>query len=313
MRRFRTDSRYNGASNIKMWRSEAPLTEGKIRFRGTGAITAVAVVILGGALWRIPTNKTQALATSAPPMAAPAAAPLPSPKAAAPAPSIEPIPIEQASTKPASAKKTAAKPVEASAPNKNLGSKSAPVAMEVFSDYMCPACRSLFEQTLRPLINDYVASGKVYLVHHDFPLAIPAHVYSYQAARWATAAAEIGKFEEVDGALFDNQAVWSADGNIEKVIQTTLNKNDFDRVKKLMAGCGYEVPPLFKLQASGEAAAGQSCSLDAYIEADKVLGNKVPVTQTPTYVITNKGNRLAPGAGYVSWPILKQFFDSLGN
>jgi len=194
---------------------------------------------------------------------------------------------------------------------KTLGSKNAPVVMEVFTDYMCPACKNLFEQTLRPMINDYVASGKVLLIHHDFPLNIPQHVYSYEAARWATAAAEIGKFEEVDGALYDNQAVWSADGNIEKIISGVLNQSDFARVKKLMAGCSYDVPPLFKLTASGEAAAGQSCSLDTFIEADKALGNKVPVTQTPTYVITNKGNRLAPGAGYVSWPILKQFFDSL--
>lgn len=289
---------------------EAPLTEGKIGIRGTGAIAAVAVVILGGALWHNPEAKSQPSETSAP--ATVAAAPsLPAVEAA---PSVRPLPEPQATTKPASAKKAPAKSADAATPpNKNLGSKSAPIVMEVFSDYMCPACRSLFEQTLRPMINDYVASGKVYLVHHDFPLAIPAHIYSYQAARWTTAAAEIGKFEEVDGALFDNQAVWSADGNIEKVIQTVLSKNDFDRAKKLMAGCGYEVPPLFKLQASGEAAAGQSCSLDSYIEADKVLGNKVPVTQTPTYVIVNKGNRLAPGAGYVSWPILKQFFDSLGN
>lgn len=290
------------------------MTDGKFGFRGSAVITAVAAVILGGALWRTPIMKTASVETHASAPVA-AAAPTPTPVAAASAPSAEPQPEPQAATKTASAKKTTAKPTaEApSAPNKNLGSKSAPIVMEVYSDYMCPACRNLYEQTLRSMINDYVASGKVYLVHRDFPLAIPAHVYSYQAARWATAAADIGKFEEVDGALFDNQAVWSADGNIEKVVQTVLNKNDFDRVKKLMAGCGYEAPPLFKLQASGEAAGGQSCSLDTFIEADKALGNKVPVTQTPTYVIINKGNRLAPGAGYVSWPILKQFFDSLGN
>ncbi|MGC1580735.1 MAG: thioredoxin domain-containing protein, partial [Candidatus Acidiferrales bacterium] len=65
---------------------------------------------------------------------------------------------------------------------KAIGSKTAPVTMEVFSDYQCPSCGTLYEQTLKPLISEYVASGKVYLVHHDFPL--PMHKYGYEAARW---------------------------------------------------------------------------------------------------------------------------------
>src|SRR5215472_19319569 len=47
-------------------------------------------------------------------------------------------------------------------PMKAYGSKGAPITIEVFSDYECPMYRNLFEQTLRPMIADYVASGKVY-------------------------------------------------------------------------------------------------------------------------------------------------------
>ncbi len=57
--------------------------------------------------------------------------------------------------------------------------------------------------------------------------------------------------------------------------------------------------------------AGQGCAVDTFIEQDKELGKRVPVSQTPTYVFTNRGQRLAPGAGRVAWPLLKQFFDSL--
>src|ERR1700719_218535 len=70
---------------------------------------------------------------------------------------------------------------------KAYGSKNAPITMEVFSDYQCPSCRALFEETLKPLIADYVALGKVYLVHRDFPL--PMHSHSWVAARYANAAA----------------------------------------------------------------------------------------------------------------------------
>ena len=90
---------------------------------------------------------------------------------------------------------------------KSLGNPNAPIKMIVYDDYECPVCGELYEQTLRPLIDDYVASGKVYLIHRDFPLSM--HLYSRQAARWVNAAARIGKFEAVERAIFDNQMAWS--------------------------------------------------------------------------------------------------------
>src|SRR5712664_585104 len=64
---------------------------------------------------------------------------------------------------------------------KSLGSKSAPITIEVFEDFQCPACRNFFETTVKQLIDDYVVPGKVYLIHRDFPLEM--HPYSRQAAR----------------------------------------------------------------------------------------------------------------------------------
>lgn len=142
------------------------------------------------------------------------------------------------STKPAVKKTAATSDAAASAaPVKTFGNKNAPITMEVFSDYQCPSCGSFFEQTLRPLLgpDGYVAAGKVYLVHRDFPL--PMHAYSHQAARWANAAAKIGKFQDVDAVLFDNQAAWGTDGNIEKYVAQALSPTDFKRVQKLMTGC----------------------------------------------------------------------------
>ena len=197
----------------------------------------------------------------------------------------------------------------AAAPVKSYGSSRAPITMEVFSDYECPSCRNLFEQTLRPLINDYVASGKVYLIHRDFPL--PMHKYGYEAARWANAAARAGEFSSVEAALYDNQAAWSADGNIAKYVAAAVPAADFKRIEKIMeGGCGYE-PAGVKPAALAVAPVAQSCALDPYIEADRALGMRIPVQSTPTYVITYKGQHLPPASGVVSWPILKQFFDSL--
>ena len=102
-------------------------------------------------------------------------------------------------------------------PHKAFGSKNAPVAMEVFSDYQCPACKTLFNATNRRLMDDYVSVGKVYLIHRDFPL--PMHAYSRIAARYARAAAQLGKVETVELALFQNQEKWEQTGDVDGTVR----------------------------------------------------------------------------------------------
>jgi protein-disulfide isomerase len=194
----------------------------------------------------------------------------------------------------------------ASAPVKVYGSKNAPITMEIFTDYQCPTCGNLFEQTLRPMINDYVASGKVYVIHHDFPLQM--HAYSGQAARWANAAAEVGQFDAVEAALYDNQAAWTASGDLQKYVSGAMSNADFKRVQKAMEGCE---PPGPTAKPGGIAPSPHPCSLDAFIVQDITAGNLIPVTGTPMYIIYHKGQKLPAMSGFVSWPILKQFFDSL--
>src|SRR3712207_1847048 len=86
---------------------------------------------------------------------------------------------------------------------KAFGDAQAPITIEVFSDYQCPSCKNLHETTLRMVKANYVKSGKVYLVHRDFPL--PNHAHARTAATWAGAAARVGKFEQVADALYRTQ------------------------------------------------------------------------------------------------------------
>jgi len=184
------------------------------------------------------------------------------------------------------------------APVKAYGSKNAPITLEVFGDYECPSCGAFYETTLRQLINTDVAAGKVYIVHRDFPLTM--HKYGYEAARWANAAAAIGKFPEAEAALYDNQNYWAESGNIEKYMSAALSPLDLKRVEKSMAGCEMNV-----------AAGSHSCPFDAYIEQDRALGNQIPVQATPTFLIYYKGQKFPAGQGVVSYTVLKQFFDQL--
>jgi protein-disulfide isomerase len=173
-------------------------------------------------------------------------------------------------------------------PGKASGSPGAPITIEVFSDFQCPSCKALYEETLQPLMNDYVATGKVYLVHRDFPLQM--HSHSKEAAIWAGAAARVNpsKYEQVCSALFRQQVSWANDGKIENVMATVLNADEMKKARALLAD----------KRVSGE------------MEQDMALGNQRKVTQTPTMFVNNKG-RTYPVTGSVSYQILRKFLDDL--
>jgi protein-disulfide isomerase len=171
-------------------------------------------------------------------------------------------------------------------PHKAFGSKSAPVTMEVFSDYQCPACKTLFTTTNRRLMDDYVSNGKVYLIHRDFPL--PMHAHSRVAARYARAAAQIGKVEPAEQALFQNQEKWEQSGDVDGTVAAVLSAAEMAKVRALVKGG----------------------TLDPMIDKDYALGQTYNVNQTPTTVFHCKGQTY-PFSGVMTYDILKQFLDQL--
>lgn len=215
----------------------------------------------------------------------------------------------QAQKKPTVHRAAVAPAAKIAPPDKTYGSKTAPITVVAFTDYQCPGCRALFEQALRPMIEDYVASNKVYLVHHDFPLAM--HQYSGQAARWANASASIGQFASAESALFDNQPSWSTDGDISKYIAKAMSPADFARVQAIMKSCTTPAPQATTPDADPLAKSGHLCPVDQYIAPDIKMGYGIPVNYTPTYIIYYKGKKISASYDIVSWPVLKQFLDSL--
>jgi protein-disulfide isomerase len=163
------------------------------------------------------------------------------------------------------------------------------VRIEVFSDYQCPQCRSFYLNTLRPVIDNYVSTGKVYLIHHDFPLSM--HAYSRDAARWATAAAVVGDFETVDQALYANQDKWEANGQIEPVVAAVLSPAEMKKVKSLFTQDAPE--------------------LDAVVETDYNLGRAKNIDSTPSIFVTAHGETHELPPGGVSYPLMKQYLDYL--
>jgi len=170
--------------------------------------------------------------------------------------------------------------------HKTRGSKSAPIIMETFSDFQCPACKQLYLGTSRQLNDNYVATGKVFAIHRDFPL--PGHAYSRIAARYGRAASQLGRLEQVEQVLFENQEKWEQTGDVDGTVASVLSPADMTKIRALI----------------------KNPAMDAAIEKDLALGRTYAVNQTPTTVIHYKGQTY-PVVGIVSYEVLHQFLDQL--
>jgi protein-disulfide isomerase len=169
---------------------------------------------------------------------------------------------------------------------KSFGVKTAPIRIDEYSDFECPHCQEQYLNTLRPLIDDYVSSGKVYLVHHDFPL--PMHPYAKIASYYADAAAAIGRFPQVEQALFVHQAQWAATGKIAPIVAAALSPAHAREVEAL----------------------AHTPEVQAAVQRDIQKGQALGIDQTPTMYITHKGKR-TPISGAVSYPVLRQYLNAL--
>ena len=172
-------------------------------------------------------------------------------------------------------------------PGKALGSPTAPITIEVFSDFTCPHCRHFHEEELPALMRDYVVKGKVYVVNRDFPLTGPGHQFSRPAAIYATAAARIGKYAPVADALFTNQGTWALNGQVWECVASVLSPADRTKVQALAKDPGVV----------------------AEVERELQEGLSTGVNSTPTLVV-NRGGKRYPMPSTVDYSLLRQFLDA---
>jgi protein-disulfide isomerase len=172
---------------------------------------------------------------------------------------------------------------------KSMGSRQAPITIEVFSDYQCPQCRIFYQDTARQLMDSYIPAGKVYYIHRDFPLSM--HSHSREAARWASAAAIAGVFPAAEQTLYAKQDEWGATGKIEDVLANALAPADMKKVRTI--------------------AATQGTQIDAAIAKDMALGDTRGVNGTPSIYVIHGGQTTPLPPGGVNYSLLKQYIDYL--
>jgi protein-disulfide isomerase len=191
---------------------------------------------------------------------------------------------------PATAPQKAALPKAAAAPAnsfsfKESGSPGAPIGIELYTDYECPACREFYLSTLPMLTNDFIKTGKARLLHRDYPL--PQHQFTKLATKYANAAGLIGKYDVVAHQIFQSQPEWDQNGNIDVQVAKVLSPAEMEKVRNLVKN---------------------DANLDDTVTKDQAMGTQDRLQQTPTIVIVYKGKRETIG-GAVSYPILKSYLE----
>jgi len=165
---------------------------------------------------------------------------------------------------------------------KESGSQTAPVTCELYTDYECPHCAAFYLETLPQFATRYVETGRVRLIHRDFPLA--HHKYARRAALYADAAGEAGYYDAVARKLFRTQLVWSTDGDIDAQVAKVVPPAAMEKVRELVR---YD-------------------SVSASVEADEAAAREKHVARTPTLLCN--GQTIGPD---LSFPQIEAQLDPL--
>lgn len=157
-------------------------------------------------------------------------------------------------------------PPGANPPNQ-AGSPTASVTIEEFADFQCGSCAAA-----HPTMNEIKSlyGSRIHFIFRNFPLAIPAHDKSYDAAVAAEAAGMQGanKFWEMQNLLFNNQKTWTADATFKQIWKSYAQKIGLDVAKweNDMAGLGAK----------------------SRVDADMARGKAIGVNSTPTLYINGQ-------------------------
>lgn len=207
---------------------------------------------------------------------------------------IKPAPQSEPQPSPTVSRHTAAPPATVPTPKaapandfKVSGAPDAPLTCEIYTDYECPACAAAFRDVVPMLQAEYVATGKVRLVHRDFPL--PMHAYSRLAARYANAAGRVGEYEVAVAQLFRTQSAWRQTGDIDAELAQVLPPVEMQKIRQLVNG---------------------DATLDDSVAADVAMGHEDQITSTPTLIVVKNGKRekISP---LPSYELLKTYLDGL--
>lgn len=146
-----------------------------------------------------------------------------------------------------------------------LGSDDAEVIMLEWSSYHCPFCGRHHTQTQPSILENYIETGQVQLIYHDFDFQPKSKI----AATAARCAGEQTDYFDYQKLLYDNQAAWSS-----------LSESD---TRDAYIGYADELG----IDTDEFATCYDSDRYADEIAAESALGRSVGVSGTPSFLIGN--------------------------
>jgi protein-disulfide isomerase len=146
-----------------------------------------------------------------------------------------------------------------------LGVADAPVIVEVWSDFQCPACGRFAIEIKPSVIDDYVRDGRVRFVYRDFAFLGNESVDASIAARCGE---QQGRFWQVHDFLFANQA--------------GENRGAFApaRLEQIAQAAGLDLDAYRTCRADAAARTA--------VSADTAQGRAAGVNATPTLAVNGQ-------------------------
>ncbi len=175
-----------------------------------------------------------------------------------------------AANKPKTASIPPGAPPGANPPNQ-AGSQTASVTLEEFADFQCGSCA-----LTHPIINEIKSTygSRIHFIFRNYPLAIPAHDKSYEAAVAAEAAGLQGKFWDLQNLLFNNQQAWTAAPTYKTIWKDYAAKIGLDIGKWENDMAGIQAKSRVDADMARGKAIGVSSTPSLYIN-----GNAVPFAE----------------------------------
>jgi protein-disulfide isomerase len=166
-----------------------------------------------------------------------------------------------------------------------LGDPNAPVVIEAYEDFQCPACRTYSTDIEPRVVETYVGPGKAYYIYRHYPFLDNNVVTkeSDQSANASMCAGDQGRFWDYHDMLFAN---WNGE-----------NQNAFGN-KRLVA---FADALGLDMQAFNQCF--EENRFAAEIKADEDLAKSFQITGTPTVLVN--GKTVAPG-GFPTFELISQ-------
>lgn len=167
---------------------------------------------------------------------------------------------------------------------RNFGPADAPIVIEEFTDFACPACKHAYSG-LEEIMKTY--PDKVRVIFKHYPLT-NIHPWSVEAAVRADCAGRQGKFKEYSGLLFEKQQEWTMTREPQPKFDEYADKAGLDRA--VLAACMDD--PEIARQVTGDMAEGDMRGINAtptfFVNGKRAVGSGQLVDQVRPLLISLK-------------------------